>query len=149
MTEYIEDPDGEQLKFDIAISDRNLLHINPSGNILNATVLNFGLVNVTITATDSRNETCTLTFQVLTKNQDTLVEVFPNPVIDILTVRTGDEAETGIRIYSSSGATVYNNTSAVSAFSPAKIDMSSCAPGNYRVEVTINGNTYKKSIVKL
>lgn len=149
MSEHLEDPDGEQLKFDISISDRNLLHINPSGNILNATVLNFGKVDVSITASDSRNETCVLTFQVLTKNPDSLVEVFPNPVVDFLTVRTGDEAETGIRVISASGAIVYNSVSMVSAFSPAKIDMSSCAPGSYTVEVTINGNVYKKSVVKL
>ncbi len=149
MSAYIHDPDGEHLKFDIYISDRNVLHINPSGNTLHMTALNYGNSDVTITASDSRNESCTLAFSVLIKDPSSSLELYPNPVTDYLNVRTGEEMETRIVVMSASGQTVYDKTAPVSAFSPAKIDMTACAPGRYSVKVSYGGNEYIRSIVKL
>lgn len=149
MAEYIQDPDGEQLKFDITISDRNVLHINPSGNTLHVTALNYGNCDVTITASDARGESCSLTFSVLIKDPSASLELFPNPVTDYLNVRTGEEMDTRIVVVSSTGQTLYDRTAPVSAFSPAKIDMRSYAPGRYSVKVTYGGNEYIRSIVKL
>ena len=149
MSEYIQDPDGEQLKFDISISNRNVLHINPSGNILHVTSLGYGNCDVTIVASDSRGESCTLTFSVLIKDPLSSLELYPNPVTDFLNVRTGEEMDTRIRITGPAGQTIYDRTALVSAFSPAKIDMSGCAPGRYSVTVTYGGNEFIRTVVKL
>ena len=149
MAEYLMDPDGEQLKFDITITDNTVLHINPSGNILNATTLSFGVTEVTIKASDSRGLSCTLKFKVLVKDPSKPVEAFPNPVKDWLTVSTMDEASTRISIVSSTGQSVYDVTAPVSAFDPALIDMSGCAPGMYKLSVEFEGQSYVKNIVKL
>ncbi len=149
MSEYLSDPDGELLKFDVKISDRNVLHINPSGNILNATTLDYGFTDVSIVASDAKGLKCTLTFKVLVKNPENLLEVFPNPVVDYLNVRTGDVVETYIRITSSAGRTVYEETSMVGAMAPAKIDMTSCPPGMYVLDITFDGKEYRENIVKL
>ena len=149
MTEHLSDEDGEQLAFSVNISDRNVLHINPSGNILHGTALNYGQTDVSITASDSRNETCTLTFSVLVMDPSASVSVYPNPVTDVLNIRTGGEAETYIRLTSATGATVYESTSMVSAFSPAVIDMSGCAPGRYTVLIRTGDNEFTRTVTKI
>lgn len=149
MAEYIQDPDGEQLKFDITISDRNVLHINPSGNTLHVTALNYGNCDVTITASDARGASCALTFSVLIKDPSSSLELYPNPVTDYLNVRTGEEMDTRIVVMSASGQTLYDSVSPVSAFSPARIDMRGYAPGRYIVKIRYGGDEYLRSVVKL
>ena len=126
-----------------------MLHINPSGNNLHATILAYGRTDVSIIATDSRGETCVLSFSVLVKDPSRPVEVFPNPVSDFLNVRTMDPAQTRIMIASSTGQIVYDETSEVSAVDPARIDMTPYAPGIYSVTVTFSDTEHKEVIVKL
>ncbi len=149
MAEYISDPDGEQLKFSVSITDRTVLHINPNGNILNATTLDYGLTDVIITASDSKGLKCSLTFKVLVKDPENLLEIFPNPVVDVLNIRTGDIVETYVKITSSTGKAVYEETSMIGAMAPAEIDMTKCAPGMYAVDIVFDGKSYKEFIVKL
>lgn len=148
MTEHLSDPDGETLKFNITISDRNVLHINPKVNILNATTLSYGMTDVTIVASDSRGLTCTLTFKVLIKDPSRPVECYPNPVKDYLNIRTMDAEETSILVMSSTGKVYYNETYEVSAVNPASVDMRNCPPGVYMVEVAFDGETFRQNIVK-
>ena len=149
MSEYLDDPDGEQLSFEITMSNKTVLHINPAENILHATTLLFGTTDVTIIASDSRGLKCTLTFKVVVKDPKKPVEVYPNPVVDWLNVSTLDVTPTTIKIVSSTGKIVYDQTQDVGAVEPAKIDMSGCAPGVYNVYVSFSGDNYKKTIVKL
>ena len=149
MDEYLDDPDGEQLKYTITVSDRSVLHLNPSENVLHATILSYGKAEVTVTASDARGETCILTFTVMVKDPSKPVELYPNPVSDYLNVRTLEPEPTRIVIASSTGQIVYDETSEVSAIDPASIDMTACAPGMYSVTVTFAGNEYKSVIVKL
>ena len=66
-----------------------------------------------------------------------------------MNIGTMEEAETGIRISNQTGKVVIDKTVTASAFEPARIDMTSCAPGVYTVAVTVGGNEYKEKIVKL
>ena len=149
MSEYLDDPDGEQLKFDIKISNKAVLHINPSDNVLHATTLMYGNTDVSIVATDSRGMTCTLTFKVVVKDPSKPLEAYPNPVVDWLNISTLDVVSTHIRIVSSTGQAVYDQTADVGAVEPARIDMSPYAPGIYNLKVSFSGNEYTKTIVKL
>lgn len=149
MGEYLQDPDGEILKYDISISDNRILHINPKENILYATIMSFGKVDVTITASDSRNEKCVLTFRAVVKDPSKPVEIYPNPVVDFMNISTLDEQQTRITIISAVGQTLYDETFPVSAVEPARVDMTSYAPGMYSVRVAFNGNEYQKMVVKL
>ena len=149
MSEYLNDPDGEQLKFAISMSNKAILHINPSGNVLHATALMYGNTDVTIVASDSRGLSCTLTFNVVVKDPEKPLEVYPNPVVDWLNISTLDVVPTHIRIVSSTGKTMYDATQDVGAVEPARIDMSSFAPGVYNLAVSFSGVEYKRSIVKL
>lgn len=149
MNEYLSDPDGEPLAFSITISDKTVMHINPADNILHATILGYGLTDVKIVASDARGLSCTLTFKVLVKDPSDPLSLYPNPVVDWLTISTMDEAETSMTIVSSTGRTLYENTEMVSAFEPARIDMTTYAPGQYLVTVAFGGEKYKRTIVKL
>ena len=126
-----------------------ILHINPAENILHATTLGYGLTEVTIVASDSRGLSCTLVFKVLVKDPSDPLQVYPNPVVDWLNISTLDAAETSVKITSSTGKTIYDVTDEVSAFEPARIDMSGFAPGRYRLTVIFDGAEYVRTIVKL
>ena len=149
MSDYLDDPDGEQLSFEISMSNKAILHINPAENLLHATTLMYGSTDVTIVAKDSRGLTCTLTFKVVVKDPKKPLEVYPNPVVDWLNISTLDVVPTHISIVSSTGKSVYDQTQDVGAVEPARIDMSSCAPGVYNLLVEFSGESYKKTIVKL
>ena len=149
MSEFLNDPDGEQLKFDIKMSNPAVLHINPSQNVLHATTLMYGNAEVTIMASDSRGLSCTLTFKVVVKDPEKPLEVFPNPVVDWLNISTLDVVPTHIQIVSVSGKSMYDEILEVGAVEPAKIDMSACAPGVYTLKVSFSGEVYKRTIVKL
>ena len=145
----ISDPDGETLKWSIANSSPGTVHATVTGNMAYVTALAFGNAEITVTATDVMGEQCSLSFSVVVKNPESPLEVFPNPVSDYLNVRTLDEAETTIRISTSTGALVYDETSQVSVFDPAVIDMRGYAPGKYTVNVSFGGGEYTRTVVKL
>ena len=149
MSEYVGDPDGEQLKYDISVSDAKVLHINQKGDQLLGTALGYGTVDVQIVAKDARGEYVTFAFKVQVKDPSEPVSVYPNPVTDFVNVSTLDSADTRIRIVSQTGKTFYDETALVSGYEPARIDMTSCPPGVYSMTVTFGGKDYKQNIVKL
>ena len=118
-------------------------------NTLSIDIAGYGSTAISITVADASNKTCTAEIRIIVKNPENLVELYPMPVTDVLNVRTGKEAETQIVIKSVSGHTVYESKGLVSAFAPASIDMSSCAPGQYVVSVTFNGKVTEKLITKI
>lgn len=149
MTEYVSDPDGEQLKYEAVISDPKVLHITSKGNQLLGTALGYGTVDVEVIAKDARGESVSLKFKIQVKDPSKPVSVYPNPVTDFVNVSTLDPADTRIRIVSQTGKTVYDETSVVSGYDPARIDMTSCPPGIYSMTVTFGGKEYKQNVVKL
>ena len=149
MTEYVSDPDGEQLKYEAVISDPKVLHITSKGNQLLGTALGYGTVDVEVIAKDARGESVSLPFKVQVKDPSKPLSVYPNPVTDFVNVSTLDPADTRIRIVSQTGKTVYDETSVVSGYDPARIDMTSCPPGVYSMTVTFGGKEYKQNVVKL
>ena len=149
MSQYVVDPDGEQLKFDIELSNAKVAHLNPKGNNVIVTALSYGSVDVTLTAKDARNEKVVFTFKVTVKDPSDPLSLYPNPVVDYLNVATLDMAETEVIVVSSTGQEVFHQTLQVSAQEPAKVDMRACAPGTYSVKVVFGGKEYKKNVVKL
>ena len=149
MSSYFTDPDGEQLKYICTSSDEKIVHVSSKGNNVYLTATGKGSAEVTIAATDAKGEKASATIKVAIKSADSPLDIYPNPVVDYMNVSTMDPAETTIKIISSTGKNVYENTLNVSAFEPARINMTDCAPGVYNVSVSFDGNTYKKTVVKL
>lgn len=155
MDDYIYDPDGEQLKYGISISDRSVLHINPKDNILNLTTLDYGKADVAITASDARGLKCTFTFHVLVRDPEAPASIYPNPLVKneegryILHISGGAAAETSVKVTSASGVTVFEGKGESAAFNPFDVDMTACAAGLYRISVDIEGRRTVRDIVKL
>lgn len=149
MSSYFTDPDGEQLKYICTSSDQKIIHVSSKGNNVYLTAIGKGSAEISISATDAKGEKVTSIAKVAIKSADSPLDIYPNPVVDYMNVSTMDLAETTIRIVSSTGKQVYSDIQNVSAFEPARIDLSDCAPGVYNVSVSFGGNTYKRTVVKL
>lgn len=146
---YFKDEDGEQLVYTITNTDENVANVNYSKGKFYITSLNLGICQVTVTATDVRETSVTQTFRILVRDSSEAVDMYPNPVVDYLYIRTDKEVQADIRIVSSLGQEVYNQALPISPFEPAKVDMTGIPGGSYTVKVASNGATVTKTIVKL
>lgn len=149
MSKYVNDPDGEQLKYEVTMTKTNIAHANAKGNSLTVTALAYGSTDVTVKASDARGESVTVSFKILVKDPSNPLSVYPDPVIDYVNVGTLDMSDTNVRIVSQTGKIMFEETLKASAFEPARIDMSLYAPGIYTMTVSFGGNTYKETIVKI
>ena len=77
------------------------------------------------------------------------MDVYPNPVKDVMYVATETEGNADISIVTSSGKRVFEQSSQSSLFNPAKLDLSALAPGVYAVIVRTGGKEFKETVVKL
>ncbi len=149
VKDFFGDDDGEDLKYEIIISNTSVLNMTYAKGQFHLTTMNYGSSEVTIKGTDIRGETAQISFNVLVRNGSKEIEIFPNPVVDYLNIRTGDVMETHVKITSSTGKTVYESTSMIGAMQPARIDMTAFPPGMYAVEVAFAGKTYKEYVTHL
>ena len=148
LGDYFTDPDGEELRYE-ATSSSNVIHATASEGTLHLTALGFGMSEISVSAKDARGDSATLTFKVLVRESGVTYQAYPNPVVDYLYVGTGNTAENvQIQVSSATGSIIYDNTMQVSAFSPAQIDMSDCAPGRYGLTLRFGGKEYRQTIVK-
>ena len=54
-----------------------------------------------------------------------------------------------VRIVSSSGKVVYEQTQVFSGFDPLVVDFSGLAPGRYSITISYSGKTFHNNIVKV
>lgn len=148
MDEYIEDEDGEILKY-TASSSSPVISINSVENVLNITSLDWGIAQVTLTGTDAGGLQVKLPFQVLVRDPKTDPDVYPNPVVDVLKISDGSKKLLKVTLHTSLGAVISETSGEYDAFNPLTIDMSGYAPGRYGVTVETPEKTVKKSIMKL
>ena len=149
MDLYFNDPDGEQLKYEIATSPVGIVHLNQVENVLNLTTLDYGVANVIITGVDVRGEKVSVDMRVLVRDPNSDPDVYPTQVKDYLNVSDGMEKELKVTVSSAAGAAISNTSAKCDAFNPIKIDMRGYAPGSYAVEVVSEGKVHKTLIVKL
>lgn len=152
MEDYIVDPDGEVLSYDITISDNSVVHVtqNSGSAVLNVTALaDSGLATVTLSATDAGGATVSTSFNVLVNSGGKEVLCYPNPVVDILHVgiiRFDGTAK--ISLFNSTGARVYSVSTPCNAFQPAEINMRTAGPGLYTLKVEYGDKVFNNIIVK-
>ena len=150
ITDYFSDPDGENLIYETENSSPSVLHANVTAGIMRITPINYGLSNITLTAKDARGDKAAIQFKVLVQKEGIKYQTYPNPVKDYLYITNNETTliDMFVTIVSSSGNTVYKENAKASAFDPAKIDMSHCAPGQYIAVIEFGGNVYNKSFIK-
>lgn len=149
MTEYVCDPDGETLSYSVSHTNQSVAHINPVGNTLTVTSLNYGVDEISVRASDCMGESCTLSFKVCVRKDAAGVDVYPTSVKDFLYVSTVSESSLEVEIVNSAGKTVAGTGGTADIFNPLRIDLSACARGLYTVVVTSGGVIVKRTVSKL
>ena len=149
MEDYIKDPDGETLTYSAVLSTSTNLTLSQDGNTIELRSTNFGETTVTMRGSDIKGKYCTLSFKVLARDPSIPIDVYPNPVVDVMTVRPYKATSSAtVSVVSATGATVFEQTGASSPFEPVKVNMGSVAPGKYVVNVSFDGETHQRTIVK-
>ena len=149
LDDYFSDPDGEPLTYEFTYSDKTVAYMNLSASQIIGTILKYGLTSVTITAKDAKGATAEIDFLILARDPKQVYSAYPNPVVKTLYIATGEKVEPAeVKIASETGAIIFDDTVQASAFVPASVDMSSCAPGKYNLTLKFGSNEYKQIIVK-
>lgn len=149
MEDYIKDPDGETLTYSAVLSTSTNLTLSQDGNTIELRSTNFGETTVTMRGSDIKGKYCTLSFKVLARDPSIPIDVYPNPVVDVMTVRPYKATSSAtVSVVSATGATVFEQTGASSPFEPVKVNMGSVAPGKYVVNASFDGETHQRTIVK-
>lgn len=149
LTDIFTDDDEEPLDYSYSFAPEGFASANIGDGLLNIIGKKIGMSTITVTASDALGATCSFDILVLTRDGNQQVDLYPNPVTDILNIRTGQEIQADITITSSSGARVYQGTVNITPFDPARIDMTSFSGGVYAVTINLKGQTITRNIVKL
>ena len=135
MTKYIQDEDGEVLKYTVSMTEQNVIHLNPNGNAMTLTVLGYGLTTATVTATDACGESVSVSFRVLVRDSSRAVDLYPNPVVSSLFIRPGTDGQIEVAVSNKAGATVWSGSASVTPFDPLSVDLSQQPGGTYYVRI--------------
>ncbi len=149
LGDYFTDPDGEPLTYEFTYSDNSVAYLNLSASQIIGTTLKYGLTSVTITAKDAKGDSASIDFMLLVRDPKQAYSAYPNPVVKNLYIATGQNLEPAqVRVASETGAVVFDDTVQASAFVPASVDMSACAPGKYHLTLKFGSKEYTQIIVK-
>jgi len=149
IADYFKDPDGDPLKYTFINTAPNVVNVNENNGTLYIVSLAYGLAQITITATDAMGLSVSQQFSVLIRDESQPVDIYPNPVIDSMWLRTGEDKHCLVTIFNGAGAKVFESEMDISPFAPVKIDMSKYSGGVYSVIVKDGSNEIKKQIIKL
>ena len=147
--DYFKDDDGEDLSYEISLSNTTVCNMTYASGQFHLTPMNYGNADISVTGTDVRGEKVSQSFRVLIRDGSRPVDLYPNPVKDVLYVRTGEAGTWNVRLISPTGAVFYDETVEIDPFDPAKVDMSKAYPGVYTVCLSKDGKEEKFNIVKI
>ena len=148
LSQYFQDPDGEQPTYKISLTGDDLLSARLSGSILSLTPDGYGQAEVTVTATDALQASCSSTFQLLARNTYQDLDVFPNPVSDVLNVRPGSDTAVQLALYNGSGACVISRETQAGPFQPVRLDVKALPAGVYVLKLSYGSKQQTVTIVK-
>ena len=141
--------DGEPLTYVVDNSDGTIAHLNTADGKFYLTTLSFGLTTITVKATDAMGANVSSSFKVLVRDPEVKFLAYPNPVVDMLNLATGEDVEEShVTILSATGGVVFEG------FCPGQRLRTCCnrheflCPGRYSLILTIGSEEYRKTIVK-
>ncbi len=150
LEDYFTDADGEEVSFIVDYST-SYLSQTYSGNKLILNPLKYGLSTCSVTAYDARNAQVTQTFEVMVRDDDNAIDMYPNPVSDKVNFRMGEDIDGTlvVEIYNNNGVKVKTLSLPISTFSPASADVSDLGSGTYVVKMTFGNVVYESNMIKL
>ena len=147
--EYFLDEDGEMLSYTFTIDNETVVNMTAQNGKFYLTPMNYGYASINIMGTDIRGESVAQSFKVLVRNSKQDMDVYPNPMVDKLYIRTSEEVDATIDVVAASGNIVINKTAHISPFEPVILDVTGLSGGMYTVIVKYADKTLKYNVVKL
>lgn len=140
----------EKMKFAVEY-DRTMLLLLTVKDGYSIKPLKYGRSVVTVRATDEGGNSTTSSFAVLCRDDSRVVDLYPNPVKDVLNVRMGRDVmgTLHISVYDNAARELYSEDSPISPTDPASFDLSALGGGTYTVKLTYPGGSLVRNIVKL
>ena len=156
VEELFADEDGEKLEVKYESTNPDAVHLQTSVTDGDRTMQVYsptcaGFTTVTLTATDALGLTASARFEVAVREPGEIqVQAYPTVVTDEMYVQIdAEKATTLIRIYSSTGAVVYEQTVPGASYTtPLNLDLSDLAPGRYVLKVSYMGHTESRTFIK-
>lgn len=149
MDSFFKDEDGGALSYSLESSDSQIVRLIQEDSKVHIVAVAYGTSKISVSASDIFGKKVTTTFRVLVRNAQNEIDLYPNPVKDVLNVRMGKNTTGVISIYNTLGAKVTEQSIAVSPFDPAIVDMRDLAAGEYSVVFKCEGKEIKRNIIKL
>lgn len=150
LSNYIEDEDGEDLDYELSYSS-SYVTASVSNDILTITPESYGLSTFSITASDAKEETASISFEIMVRDDSSDIDIYPNPVTDVVNIRMGEDidGELTIKFYNDNAVLVNEVSTTISTFSPASTDISTMSSGQYLLKITYDEQEFEENIIKL
>ncbi len=150
LANYFNDADGEILNYNISYDDSKL-NVSVRNRNLSIIPRTLGLSAVEIIAYDARGAQISQTFSVMVREDSNAIDVYPNPVTDVVNFRLGNnvDGDMEVEVYNTNGILLKQIKTSISTFAPARIDLSDLSSGKYLLVVKYGKSEYKENIVKL
>lgn len=135
---YFTDRDGDKLIYSVSNSNEDVLTAAVQDRTLVITNVSPGAADLIVTAFDKELESASVIFKVLVRDGSTLADFYPNPMEDVLNVRTGEDATgASLTIRDAYGRTRISEKGLdISPLSPLRVDVSGLPGGIYKAELT-------------
>lgn len=150
LSEIFRDEDGETLVYTLNSSDNDILNLHVREGLLYITALRYGYAAATITASDARGASASVSFQTLARDGSKAIDIYPTVIQDgKLYLRPGENLNVRVQVLSESGTPVLEKDMPAAPFQPGILDLSGLPGGLYSVKVLFNGQSVVQNIVVL
>lgn len=148
LDDYFKDPENKTLRYTASSDDPDLIEVDVDGNELVLYPHKYGSTVITVSASD-KHTVLNHSFLAATRDSSVPIDVYPNPVVDSLHIRTGQKCNASVRIISNTGKEYISKELTLKATGSA-IYVGNLKSGVYTAAIEINGGRkFNKNIVKL
>ncbi|MBO4465621.1 MAG: S8 family serine peptidase [Bacteroidales bacterium] len=150
LSDFFSDADEETLTYTVrSLTPGKIATGSISGGKLVVTPVAYGTATLEVTASDARKTSVSQTIQVLIRDGKRNVEIYPNPFVDKLSLRTAVDDTVDLVITNRAGAIVFSaNSQNVGPFTPLELDLSDLPAGAYYLKYSGAVTKDKFTIIK-
>ncbi len=151
--EYIYEMDNDPLSIRIVTdtTGNGIVNLSTDGPVIYIEPVGVGSIKLELMVRDPMGTSATAFLNVNVKPTDKPLNLYPNPVIDILNIasRVGNIKDAQVIVYSESGSAIFEQQMDIIKGAPAQVDMTGYPAGTYSVSVVTDGQTHNSNFVKL